>query len=46
VLSDFFPTGILPSMLEHLQAHGYDLPPEMYEAAARNPTGAHAERNQ
>ena len=35
VMSDFAPTGILPSMLEHLQAHGYDLPPEMYEAAAR-----------
>jgi len=45
VLSDFAPTGLLPSMLEHLQAHGYDLPPEMYEAAARLPGGTHAERH-
>jgi pilus assembly protein CpaF len=46
VISDFAPTGILPSMLEHLQAHGYDLPQEMYEAAARMPGGAVQERHQ
>jgi pilus assembly protein CpaF len=46
VLSDFYPTGVLPSMLEHLQAHGYDLPSEMYDAARRHGAGDHAERHQ
>jgi pilus assembly protein CpaF len=46
VESEFAPTGVLPSMLEHLQAHGYDLPPEMYDAAARQSAGALAERHQ
>jgi len=35
VLSEFAPTGILPSMLDHIQAQGYDLPSAMYDAAAR-----------
>jgi len=34
VLSDLAPTGALPRTLEELMARGYDLPPEMYEAAA------------
>ena len=46
VISEFRPTGVLPSMLEHLQAAGYDLPPAMYEAAARMPAGVPADRYQ
>jgi pilus assembly protein CpaF len=33
VVSEMLPTGILPSMLEHLRAQGYDLPACMYDAA-------------
>ncbi|WP_394822976.1 CpaF family protein [Pendulispora albinea] len=33
VLSELLPTGILPSMLDHIRAQGYELPSEMYDAA-------------
>ncbi|MEM9190061.1 MAG: CpaF family protein [Myxococcota bacterium] len=33
VISDFHPTGILPSNLEMIRALGMDLPPAMYQAA-------------
>jgi pilus assembly protein CpaF len=33
VLSELMPTGVLPSMLEHMYAQGYDVPAAMREAA-------------
>ncbi len=40
VTSELAPTGHLPARLEELMAQGYDLPPEMYDAAARLSAGA------
>ena len=35
VLSDFVPTGILPSLQAQLVEHGVDMPPSVYDAADR-----------
>jgi pilus assembly protein CpaF len=39
VLSDLVPTGVIPRCIEELKAHGVDLPPSVYAAAARRDTG-------
>jgi pilus assembly protein CpaF len=40
VVSELRPTGLLPSVLEHIHAQGYRLPTAVYEAASRAREGA------